>query len=471
MQKLPDINQNFSDWYNEVVYKAELADQAPVKGCIVIRPYGWGIWELIQNHLDDRIKATGHQNCAFPLLIPESFIKREAKHIEGFAPELAVVTHAGGKELEESLVVRPTSETMVHYMFAQWMNSWRDLPIKVNQWCSVVRWEMRTRPFLRTTEFFWQEGHTAHATYEEAAAEAKMMMQEYVSLAQNHLAIPVIEGRKSDQERFAGADITYTFEAMMQDGKALQMGTSHLLSQNFAKSFEMSFQDQSGKLAYPYLTSWGVTTRLIGAVVATHGDQNGLILPPKIAPIQVVIVPVAAKPGDQVWQAAEQIKSDLEKVGVRVKFDDRDHLRPGAKFYEWELKGVPVRIELGPKDLAQAQVVLVDRLSSEKQSIALVNLVDSVQAELIELQKALFDRAQARLVQNWHKAAKLDQFGPNLENHAGIYQTGWCQSPACEAELKKFKATTRCLIEDREFETCFNCDQASSTDVIVAKAY
>ncbi len=471
MQKLPDINQNFSEWYNEIVYKAELADQSPVKGCIVVRPYGWSMWELIQGRLDLRIKATGHQNCAFPLLIPESFLKREAKHIEGFAPELAIVTHAGGKELEEPLVVRPTSETMVHHMFAQWMKSWRDLPIKTNQWCSVVRWEMRTRPFLRTTEFFWQEGHTAHATYDEAYAEVKQMLGEYVDLAQNYLAIPVIVGRKSDQERFAGADITYTFEAMMQDGKALQMGTSHLLSQNFAKSFEMTFQDQNGQLAYPYLTSWGVTTRLIGAVVATHGDQNGLILPPKVAPFQVVIIPVASQPGDTVWQAADKIRLELEAVGVRVKFDDRDHLRPGAKFYEWELKGVPVRIELGPKDLAQAQVVLVDRLSSKKQAILLVNLIDSVQAELIDLQQALFDRAQVRLTQSWHKAAKLDQFGPNLENHAGVYQTGWCQSPACELELKKFKATTRCLIEDREFETCFNCDQASIADVIVAKAY
>lgn len=471
-QKLPDINTNFADWYNEIVFKADLANHAPVRGCIVVRPYAWSMWENIKNILDARIKATGHENCAFPLLIPESFIKREAKHIEGFSPELAVVTHAGGKELEEPLVVRPTSETIIHYMFAQWIKSWRDLPIKVNQWCSVVRWEMRARPFLRTSEFYWQEGHTAHATYEEAQAEAKMMMDEYVNLAQNYLAIPVIRGRKSESEKFAGADLTYTYEAFMRDGKALQMGTSHLLSQNFAISFEMKFQNQAGELVYPHLTSWcGATTRLIGAIIAVHGDQNGLVLPPKVAPIQVVIVPVAAKPGDLVWQKALEIKASLELAQVNVKFDDREHLRPGAKFYEWELKGVPLRLEIGPKDLTVNQVVLAERLDSTKETVLIADLTKQVLFKLDQIQEQMFARAKARLDSMWHKVAKLADFGLTLENENGLYQTGWCLSPACEQELKKYKATVRCLLQTTEFNTCFVCSLPSQSDIIVGKAY
>lgn len=471
-QKLPDIKTNFSDWYNEIVFKAELADHAPVRGCIVVRPYAWSLWENIKNVLDARIKATGHENCAFPLLIPESFIKREAKHIEGFSPELAVVTHAGGKKLEEPLVVRPTSETIIHYMFAQWIKSWRDLPIKVNQWCSVVRWEMRARPFLRTSEFYWQEGHTAHATYEEAQQEAQMMMQEYIKLAQNYLAIPVITGRKSESEKFAGADITYTYESFMQDGKALQMGTSHLLSQNFAVSFEMQFQDQNGKLAYPHLTSWcGATTRLIGAIIAVHGDQNGLVLPPKIAPIQVVIVPVAAKSGDLVFLKALEIKSALEEIGVLVKFDDRDHLRPGAKFYEWELKGVPLRLEIGPKDLALNQVVIAERLDSTKQTVLIQELISFVPAKLQEMQDQMLARAQQRLIGMTNKIAKLVDFGPRLESQNGLYQTGWCLAPACELQLKTHKATVRCLLDQAEFTTCFACEQPSKGDIVIGKAY
>lgn len=306
-QKLPDFNTNFSDWYNEVIYQAELADLSPVRGCIVIRPYGYAMWENIKGRLDERIKATGHENASFPLFIPESFLKKEAKHVEGFAPEVAVVTHAGGKELEEPLIVRPTSETMIHFMFAKWLRSWRDLPLKVNQWCNVVRWEMRTRPFLRTTEFFWQEGHTAHETLQEAETEVQTMLNEYVDLAQNWLAIPVFAGQKPESERFPGAEKTFTFEGIMPDGKALQMGTSHLLSQNFAKSFEMQFQDREGALAHPYLTSWGATTRLIGAVVMSHGDEKGLILPPKIAPIQVVIIPI--------------YKTDTDKQAYSTRFD------------------------------------------------------------------------------------------------------------------------------------------------------
>lgn len=471
-QKLPDIKNNFSEWYNEIVFKAELADHAPVRGCIVIRPYAWQLWENIKTILDARIKATGHENCAFPLLIPESFIKREAKHIEGFSPELAVVTHAGGKKLEEPLVVRPTSETIIHYMFAQWLKSWRDLPIKVNQWCSVVRWEMRARPFLRTSEFYWQEGHTAHATYEEAQIEAKMMMDEYVNLAQNYLAIPVIRGRKSESEKFAGADLTYTYESFMQDGKALQMGTSHLLSQNFAVSFDMKFQNQSGEMVYPHLTSWcGATTRLIGAIIAVHGDQKGLVLPPKVAPVQVVIVPVAAQVGDLVWQKALEIQASLQAVGVQVKFDDREHIRPGAKFYEWELKGVPLRLEIGPKDLAANQVVIAERVDSTKETILIIDLVSIIPGKLQQLQDLMFSRAQARLQNMWHKVAKLNDFGNQLANNNGIYQAGWCLESACELLLKEHKATVRCLLDTGEFSICFACDMPSKSDIIIGKAY
>ena len=323
MNKLPDIKNNFAEWYQEVVQQAELADHSPTRGSMVVRPYGCAIWERIKDILDKRIKETGHENAMFPLLIPESFIKREASHVAGFAPELAVVTHAGGKLLEEPLVVRPTSETIIHYMFARWIKSWRDLPMKINQWANVVRWEMRPRAFLRTTEFYWQEGHTAHETYEQAEQEALMMMQEYVNLAHNYLAIPVITGEKTPHERFPGAEKTLTFEAMMQDGKALQMGTSHQLSQKFAESFEIKFQDRDGNLAMPHLTSWGVTTRLIGAIIMVHGDEKGLVLPPKIAPIQVVIIPIFKKGTDNavILTAVQDIKRAMQARGIRVMLD------------------------------------------------------------------------------------------------------------------------------------------------------
>ncbi len=470
--KLPDIKTDFAAWYQEVVYQAELADQSPVRGCMVIRPYGWEIWENIKTVLDKRIKETGHQNAAFPLLIPESFLKKEAKHVEGFSPELAVVTHAGGNKLEEPLVVRPTSETIIHYMFAQWIRSWRDLPMKINQWCSVVRWEMRTRPFLRTTEFFWQEGHTAHETQEEALEEVKMMLDEYVKLAQNYLAIPVITGRKSESEKFAGADSTYTLEGIMQDGKALQMGTSHCISQTFAKAFNMAFQDREGKNSYPYLTSWGITTRLIGATVMTHGDEKGLVLPPKIAPFQVVIIPIILKDKkEEVLRKAQEIKEQLIKCGVRVHLDNDEHKTPGAKFYQWELKGVPLRIEIGPRDLQNGQVTLVDRLGILKQALTFDSLCDTVVISLEKLQHEMFSRAKLRLNQMLHKKAKLNDFAKELEGNSGAYQTGWCQSSECEAQLKQYKATIRCLLNEKTFEECFYCHKKNIVDIIVAKAY
>ncbi len=472
MSKLPDITKDFPAWYQEVIFQAELVDHSPVKGFMVIRPYGYAIWENIKAILDKRIKETGHQNAAFPLLIPESFLKREAEHIKGFAPELAVVTHAGGKKLEEPLVIRPTSETIVHYMFAKWIKSWRDLPLKINQWANVVRWELRPRPFLRTTEIFWQEGHTAHETYEEAEAEVRMMLHEYVNLAQNVLAIPVITGFKSEQEKFPGAKKTMTFEALMQDGKALQMGTAHVLSQSFAKAFDMSFQNREGKLAYPYLTSWGVTTRLIGAIVMVHGDQKGLVLPPNIAPIQVVIVPIFKKNEDNaaVLQAAQDIAKELRnKISVFV--DDNETKTPGAKFYHWELKGVPVRIEIGPRDLANEQVVVVDRLGLGKKSIAFAQIAQEVPTLLDDIQKHLFDKAQSRLQSQTYKVEKLAIFGPQLDTKPGFYLTSWCGKQACEAALKEFKATIRCVLDSKEFETCFLCGEQSKQDVLVAKAY
>ncbi len=472
MNKLPDIKTNFPEWYQEVIYQARLADQAPVRGCIVILPYANSIWENIKKILDDRIKATGHQNAIFPLFIPESFFKKEAEHVQGFAPELAVVTHAGGKELEEPLVVRPTSETMVHYMFAQWIKSWRDLPLKINQWANVVRWEKRPRAFLRTTEFFWQEGHTAHATEQEAQKETLMMLQEYINLAQDYLAIPVIKGRKSKHEQFPGAEATYTFESFLMDGKALQMGTSHLLSQSFAKSFDMKFQDQEGNLSYPYLTSWGVTTRLVGAVIGCHGDERGLIVPPRIAPIQVVIVPILKKENkDAVIEHVTRLKSDLQQAGILVHIDCDDHITPGAKFYNWELKGVPIRIEVGPRDMESGVVVMVSRLGKEKEIVKVENLVSAVSLKLENIQQELFARAQKRYQAMWHKVAKLQDFAEKLESENGIYQTGWCQDEQCEAKLKEHSATTRCVLESTELVECFACDKKSVADIIVAKSY
>lgn len=471
--KLPDIKNQFTEWYQEVISQAELADHSPVRGSIVIRPYGYSIWENIRDILDAKIKKTGHQNASFPLLIPESFLRREAEHVEGFAPELAVVTHAGGKELEEPLVVRPTSETIIHYMFARWINSWRDLPLKINQWANVVRWEMRPRAFLRTTEFFWQEGHTAHETHEEAVQEAHMMLKEYIDLCHTYLAIPVIAGTKSEQEKFPGAEKTLTFEGMMQDGKALQMGTSHILSQSFAHSFEMKFQDRNGALAYPYLTSWGATTRLVGAVVMVHGDQKGLVLPPKIAPIQVVIIPIFKSGEDKqnVLAAAQTIKDSLEKHAIRVHIDADEQKTPGAKFYHWEMKGVPLRVEIGPRDLAACKAMVGDRLGISKEAIALEGIDQHIVQRLQTLHDALFARALERRQAQWHKAEKLVDFGPEMVKNNGFYQVGWCRSKECEALLKHYQATTRCLLEEKTADYCFNCDKPSITDVIVAKAY
>jgi prolyl-tRNA synthetase len=469
---LPNIKSDFPDWYQEVIYQAELADQSPVRGSMVIRPYGYALWEEIKKILDQKIKDTGHQNAAFPLFIPKSFLEREAEHVEGFAPELAVVTYAGGKKLEEPLVVRPTSETIIHYMFAKWIKSWRDLPLKINQWSNIVRWELRPRPFLRTTEIFWQEGHTAHETKEEAEQEATLMLNEYVDMYERFLAIPVVSGKKSENEKFAGADKTLTVEGLMQDGKALQMCTSHLISQEFAKSFDMEYQDREGKLAYPHLTSWGFTTRSVGAIVMVHGDQKGLVMPPRVAPIQVVIVPIFKKDAEKekVINIAAGIAAGL-RPQIRVEVDAADWETPGAKFYKWELKGVPLRLEIGPRDIANEKVVIVDRLSSNKEIVAFENVVDFVHKKLDSLHNEMFKRAQERIKKQWHIVEKLSLFKDDLEKLGGFYQTGWCLEPACEQKLKEYKATIRCLLPDNKLAVCFACGKPSKTDILVARAY
>jgi prolyl-tRNA synthetase len=473
MKKLADIKQNFPEWYQDIVYEAQLADQAPVKGCMVVRPYGCALWDAIKAVLDKKIKDTGHQNALFPLLIPLSFIQKESKHVEGFAPELWTVTRVGDKELEEPYVIRPTSETIIHYMFAQWIQSWRDLPLKINQWANVMRAEMRTRPFLRTSEFFWQEGHTAHETLEEAEAEAELMLNEYIDLVENYLAIPVFGQEKPESERFAGADRTFTLEGIMPDGKALQMGTSHLISQSFAKAFGINFQNRNGEQAHPFLTSWGITTRLIGAVVMVHGDQKGLILPPKIAPIQVVVVPIFRKGMDQaaLIATANQIAQELKKQGIAVVVDLDEQETPGAKFYKWELKGVPVRVEIGPRDLEQNQAIVVDRLGMGKVAVSLEHIAQEILVTLTTVQVELFKRAKEKRDSLIKNGTKLDQFGTELAEGGFAYRVGWCQSPVCENMLKAYKATIRCLLETTEHAECFNCNTKSVCDVLVAKSY
>ncbi|KKQ32501.1 MAG: Proline-tRNA ligase [candidate division TM6 bacterium GW2011_GWF2_37_49] len=477
MEKLPDINQNFAEWYQEVIYQAGMIDQSPVKGTFVIMPYGYAIWENLQAVLDKKIKETGTQNAYFPLFIPESFLKKEAKHVEGFAPELAVVTHAGGQKLEEPLVVRPTSETMIYYMFSRWIKSWRDLPYKVNQWANVVRWEMRPRAFLRTTEFLWQEGHTAHATHAEADDMAKQALDIYKFILEEYLAIPVISGIKSDSEKFAGAHCTYTNEGLMPDGKALQMCTSHVLNQSFSSSFDIKFQDVDGQVKTPICSSWGFTTRTIGALVMTHGDQAGLVMPPKIAPIQAVIIPILKADADKalVLQKVEYVKQMLTQAGMRVVADLDETKTPGAKFYDWELKGVPVRIEIGPKDVEKNQAVLVNRVEQDKtkkkQFVAIDGINASLEKLLFDIQINLFESAKKRLQAKYFEAEKMTDFGPKMDSENGMYQVGWCGDAKCEAELKAYKATIRCLLNEQKHETCFCCSKLSNVDVVVAKAY
>jgi prolyl-tRNA synthetase len=466
---------DYSQWYLDVVAAADLAEHAAVKGCMVIKPTGYAIWEMIQGQLDKMFKATGHVNAYFPLFIPESFLKKEAEHVEGFAPECAVVTHGGGKKLEEPLVVRPTSETIIWSAYKNWIQSYRDLPILINQWANVVRWEMRTRLFLRTTEFLWQEGHTAHATAEEAEEETLKILDVYRRFAEEYLAAPVFFGLKTDAQRFAGAVRTYCIEAMMQDRKSLQAGTSHNLGQNFAKAFDVTFQDEQGKLAHVYATSWGVSTRLIGALIMTHSDDNGLVLPPRLAPIKAVLVPIWKEDAEREMMVAKARELTAGWEGVlSCKIDDREQYRPGFKFNEWEKKGVPVRIEMGPKDVAAGQVVLVRRDTGEKLAVPQADLLPRIQALLEEIQQNLYQRAKAFRDANTFTVDRYEDLAEQIEKPGGFFWVHWCGSPACEEKFQEgHKATIRLipLGDQKEAGACIVCGQSSERRVLVAKSY
>ncbi len=475
--KLPSRSEDFSEWYNQLVLRAELADYAPVRGCMIVRPYGWALWENIQQALDRRFKATGHLNVAFPLLIPRSFIEKEKSHVAGFSPELAVVTHGGGEELDEPLVIRPTSETIIGHAWAKWIQSYRDLPVLMNQWNSVVRWELRTKLFLRTLEFFWQEGHTAHATAEEAEGETRQMLDIYTDFAVNDAAIPVIPGRKSVSERFAGADQTYSIEAMMGDGKALQSGTSHNLGQNFAKAFEIRYLDRNGRLQYCWTTSWGLSTRFIGAVIMVHGDDQGLILPPKLAPHQVVIVPIYKTDAEQaqVLERARKLRSELAAADIRVILDEREGTSPGFKFNDWEMRGVPLRVEIGPKDLVKNTVVLARRDKPGKEGKSFLpqdGLAAAVGGALEAVQKALHDRALAFRQANTADPKDYEQFKGAVEK--GFAFSFWCGRADCEQQIKEeTKATVRNIPLEQTPGPgpCIHCGRPSSEKAYFARAY
>ncbi len=465
-----------SKWYTDTVLNSQLADYAPVRGCMIIRPYGYALWENIQQALDKMIKETGHQNAYFPLFIPESFLNKEKEHVEGFAPECAVVTHGGGKKLEEPLIVRPTSETIINHMFAKWIQSWRDLPVLINQWANVVRWEMRTKLFMRTTEFLWQEGHTAHATAQEAEEEAKKMLGVYKTLAEEFLALPVLAGEKTARERFAGAVRTYAIEAYLQDGKALQAGTSHFLGQNFAKAFDIKYQSAEGNLEYVYQTSWGASTRLIGGIIMAHGDKKGLILPPKVAPIQVVIVPIYKTDEERalVISYCQAIAAEF-KAQMRVHLDDRDNLTPGFKFNDWELKGVPIRINVGPRDVSANVVEIVRRDTGEKmRNIARATLNKELASLLPAIQKSLYDRALAARLQNTHTAKSYDQFKTLLAQKNCFVEAFWAGSDQDELKIKEeTKATIRVIPFDQpqKAEPCFYTGKPGGKKVVFARAY
>jgi len=481
--EIPDLpteitpqSQDFGRWYIDVVRRAELADYSPVKGCMVIRPYGYAIWELMQQGLDRRFKATGHVNAYFPLFIPESLLMKESEHVAGFAPQVAWVTQGGNEVLEERLVVRPTSETIIGTMYAKWVQSWRDLPILINQWANVVRWEKVTRLFLRTTEFLWQEGHTAHETAEEAEAETQKMLGVYKDFAETELAMPVIDGQKTDSEKFAGAERTYSIEALMRDGRALQAGTSHNLGQNFAKVFDIKFQARDKSVQYVYGTSWGVSTRMIGGVIMTHGDDGGLILPPRIAPYQVVIVPIPrGNWRETVLPRAQAIRDELVASGVRVMLDDRDTQTPGWKYNEWELRGVPLRLEIGPKDIEKSQVMLARRDTREKSAAAMEGLAAHIVGMLESIQQALYVRALAFREDHTTHTDSYDEFKQIMEGRPGFVVSPWCGSEPCEAQIK---AETQATIRNIPFaatsaagKTCLKCGGEATVHAWFAKAY
>jgi prolyl-tRNA synthetase len=470
--------QDFSTWYNEAVMRAELADYSLVRGCMVIRPNGYAIWELMQQALDGMFKETGHRNAYFPLLIPQSFLEKEAEHVEGFAPQVAVVTRAGGKELEEPLVIRPTSETIIYASFAKWIQSYRDLPLLINQWANIVRWEMRTRLFLRTTEFLWQEGHTAHADEADAERETRLMLGVYRRFAEEWMAMPVITGVKTESEKFAGALRTYAIEGLMQDNKSLQAGTSHNLGQNFARAFGVQFQTAAGGLDFVWSTSWGVSTRLIGALVMTHGDDVGIVCPPRLAPTQVVVVPIHKTDAERaaVREVADRAVGSLRGAGLRVELDAREGMKPGAKYYEWEGRGVPLRLEVGPKDVAKGQVFAARRTGG-KAPIPLASLVDGVSRALDEIQSGLYEAAAARRDANTRRGVSRDELVAMMEGAGGFAYGGFCGQLGCEEAIKEATKATVRVLPDAEFRsptpptTCAWCGSPSVVEAVWAKAY
>lgn len=489
LKELTKRADNYSQWYNDLVYKADLAEQSPVRGCMIIKPYGYAIWEKMQAQLDKMFKQTGVRNAYFPMLIPKSFFSREAEHVSGFAKECAVVTHyrlkasEDGKEvnvdpaakLDEELIIRPTSETIIWNTYKGWIHSWRDLPILCNQWCNVMRWEMRTRPFLRTSEFLWQEGHTAHATKQEAEQEAKKMLGVYADFVENYMAVPVLQGVKSETERFAGALDTYTIEAMMQDGKALQSGTSHFLGQNFAKSFDVTFLNKENKPEYVWATSWGVSTRLMGALIMVHSDDNGLVLPPKLAPIQVVIIPIS-KNAEQLKAISDKLAPVIEKLtelGVSVKFDDSDNKRPGFKFADYELKGVPVRLVMGGRDLENNTIEIMRRDTLEKENVSFDGIVECVTAMLDDIQAKLFEKARQYRDAHIYECDNYEEFKERVKD-GGFFLCHWDGTPETEAKIKEdTQATIRCVPFD--FEQTEGVDMVSGKPakhrVIIARSY
>jgi len=470
--QIPSREQDFSEWYTAVCLRAELADYAPVRGMMVIRPYGYALWEGMQRWLDARFKATGHVNAAFPVLIPESLLRREAEHVQGFAPQVAWVTHGGDEELEERLAVRPTSEAIIMPMYARWVQSYRDLPILIVLWNSVVRWEKATRLFLRTREFYWHEGHTAHRTEEEAEREALLILDIYREFVEQVLAIPVLVGRKPPSERFAGAQRTYTLEALMPDAQAIQAGTSHYFGQNFGRAFDIRFLDADNQEKYVSTTSWAISSRIIGALVMAHGDDRGLQLPPAIAPYQVVIVPIPGKDGEAVRQRAAELAARLEQR-FRVTLDDREQYTPGWKFHEWELRGVPVRLELGPRDLQRGQVVLVPRTGGEKETVALERLEDALARLLDSVQQTLFERGQAYLRAHIVEARTVDEVAAHIQAQRGFVRVGWCEVQACEDRLREATGASPRVIplDDVPEGTCIVCGQPARATVYWARAY
>ncbi|MCY9516136.1 proline--tRNA ligase [Paenibacillus apiarius] len=467
--------EDFSRWYIDVIKKAELMDYSPVRGCIVFRPDGYEIWEHIREELDRRFKETGHRNAYFPLFIPESFFQKEKEHVEGFNPELPWVTEAGGEVLEEKLAIRPTSETMIGHMYSKWIQSYRDLPVLINQWANVVRWEKRTLPFLRTSEFLWQEGHTAHETEEEARQETMLMLKTYREFVEDYLAIPVIEGQKTPSEKFAGAVDTFSIEAMMKDGRAVQAGTSHYLGTNFAVAFDIKFLGRENEQEFVHTTSWGVSTRLIGSLIMVHGDDRGLALPPKVAPTQVIMIPIGpAKLRDQVVGRANELFGELKRAGVRVRMDDRSDISPGWKFNEYEMRGVPVRLEIGPRDMENGVCVLVSRISGEKRVVEQANLVEEVSKMLADVHQEMYDRAKQFRDEHFYTVDTIDEMKAEMDEKRGFTLAGWCGSEACEKHVKdETGATSRNIPFDPQEKktTCLVCGEAAKHTVVFARAY